>query len=108
MERHFDPYPKAVAEALKRELGSSRRAVKTAMRWTGAGERTVKNWFSARCGPNGRHLAALARHSDEVLAAFLGLAGRQQMMASPKLVDFRVRLAAMLGEIDRMILGDTR
>jgi hypothetical protein len=108
MEKPHDPYPKAVAEALGRQLGSSRRAIKTVMRWTGAGERTVKNWFSGRCGPSGRHLAALVRHSDEVLAAFLGLAGRQYMMAGPRLVDFRNRMAAMIGEIDTMLSSDRR
>jgi hypothetical protein len=105
MERHPDPYPEAIARALQRQLGGSHQAVKTVMRWTGAGERTVKNWFAGDSGPSGRHLAALAGHSDEVLAAFLGLAGRQQVRAGTKLLDIRTRIAAMVHEIDFIISG---
>ncbi|WP_245223341.1 hypothetical protein [Ruegeria sp. HKCCE4148] len=35
-----------VASALKRSLGDSRAGVKTVAVWTGANEKTVKNWFS--------------------------------------------------------------
>jgi hypothetical protein len=38
-------YQSAIAAALSIELGNSHRAVKTVMRWTGANERTVKNWL---------------------------------------------------------------
>jgi hypothetical protein len=103
MERHLDPYPTAIAHALQRQLGGSRQAVKTVMRWTGAGERTAKNWFAGDSGPSGRHLAALARHSDEVLAAFLTLAGRRQVSSDTKLLDVRKRISAMLDEIDWII-----
>ena len=47
--------------------------------WTGANEKTVKNWFAGRYGPSGEHLAVLVRHSDEVLNAFLVMAGRDSM-----------------------------
>jgi len=77
--------------------------VKTVMRWTGAGERTVKNWFAGSSGPSGQHLIALARHSDEVLAVLLALAGRPQTTLAVKLVDIRNRMASMLKEIDLMI-----
>ena len=35
------------------------QAIKTVMKWTGAKERTVKNWFAGSNGTNGHHLAAL-------------------------------------------------
>ena len=35
-----------IASALKRSLGDSRAGVKTVVAWTGANEKTVKNWFS--------------------------------------------------------------
>tara|TARA_R110002124_G_C8922216_1_gene511308 strand:+ start:287 stop:601 length:315 start_codon:yes stop_codon:yes gene_type:complete len=57
----------AIAAALNRSLGPTRAGAKTASAWTGANEKTVKNWFSGRYGPSGQHLVALARHSDEVL-----------------------------------------
>ena len=70
-------YREAVAAALVQELGLTHRAVKTAMRWTGASERTVKYWLSGERGPSGEHLIALARHSDTVLLVVLALAGRR-------------------------------
>jgi hypothetical protein len=106
MERHLDPYPAAIAHALQRHVGGSRQAVKTVMRWTGAGERTVKNWLSGHSGPSGRHLAALARHSDEVLAAFLGLAGRQQLNTGTRITRLRNKVAAILEDLDFMIGGE--
>ena len=44
-------YAEVVAAALRAELGDSHQAIKTVMRWTGANERTVKNWFAAGSGP---------------------------------------------------------
>jgi hypothetical protein len=59
------------------------------MRWTGANERTVKNWLAGTYGPNGEHLIDLFRNSDEVLEAFLSLAGREQVLAEKKLIAAR-------------------
>lgn len=74
-----------VAAALHRALGPTHAGIKTVAAWTGANERTVKNWFAGRYGPSGEHLAALVQHSDEVLIAFLALAGRQELMVAIKL-----------------------
>jgi hypothetical protein len=62
-----------------------RRRHKIVAGWTGANEKTVKNWFSGRHGPSGEHLAVLVRQSDEVLSTFLIMAGRQDLMAVVKL-----------------------
>jgi hypothetical protein len=53
----------------------TQRAVDTAMRWTGASERTVKYWLSAERRPSGEHLIALARLSGAVFRVVLALAG---------------------------------
>ena len=74
-----------IASALRRSLGTTGSGVKTVASWTGANEKTVKNWFSGRYGPSGEHLAALVRHSDEVLNAFLVMSGRQDLMVAMKL-----------------------
>ncbi|QRZ16040.1 hypothetical protein JWJ88_19600 [Paracoccus methylovorus] len=71
---------------LKRSLGDSRSGAKTVAAWTGANEKTVKNWFSDTYGPSGEHLVALARHSDEVLGTFLAMADREKLMLAIKLV----------------------
>jgi hypothetical protein len=70
-------YPAAIAAALRAELGNSHQAVKTVMRWTGANERTVKNWLAGSRGPRGEHLLALLRHSNVTLEVVLQLADRQ-------------------------------
>src|SRR5215470_9456536 len=44
---------------VERRIG--RQAVKTVMRWTGASEGTVRNWFLGSSGPNGQHLIALTQ-----------------------------------------------
>jgi hypothetical protein len=47
------------------------------IKWTGANERTVKNWFSGRYGSSGDHLMALANHCDEVMEAIIRMTGRK-------------------------------
>jgi hypothetical protein len=69
-------YRGAIALALHAELGSTHRAIKTAMRWTGASERTVKYWFAGERGPSGEHLILLARHSDAIVLVLLALSER--------------------------------
>ena len=104
---NLGPYPMAVAYALKSQLGTTHRAVKIIMRWTGAGERTVKNWLAGVSGPNGQHLVELIRHSDEVLDALLLMAGRQQIAAAKKLVDLRNKLAETIQQVDEL-MGEGR
>ncbi len=81
-----------ISEALIAELGSSHRAVKTAMSWTGASERTVKHWLAATHVPKGNHLVSLARHSDEVLSAILIAAGRSDLRIALELSILRTKM----------------
>lgn len=76
LEADATDYRTAIAAALREELGLTHRAVKTAMRWTGASERAVKYWIAGERGPSGEHLIALARHSDTVFHMVLLLACR--------------------------------
>jgi hypothetical protein len=69
-------YASLVAKAMRSELGGTHQAIKTVMRWTGAGERTVKNWLNAEKGPSGAYLIRLICESDSVLCAVLQAAGR--------------------------------
>ncbi len=62
------------------ELKGTRRAIKTVAKWTGASERTAKNWLSGRRGPNGPHLIALLAKSDALLEQILVLAGRAPVL----------------------------
>lgn len=105
---NLGPFPLAVAFALKSELGSTHQAVKIIRRWTGAGERTVKNWLSGISGPSGQHLVDLIRHSDVVLEVILIMSGRHHVVAAQKLVDVRKRLAEMVEQIDALMENDSR
>ena len=66
------------------------------MRWTGASERSAKNWLSGVRGPSGTHLVALTRNSPAVLDAFLRLGGNQQIVVAAKISEVRDRLIELL------------
>ena len=88
---------------MKSELGSTHQAIKIIMRWTGAGERTVKNWLAGISGPSGRHLVDLIRHSDDVLAVLLIMAGRERVAAAQTVIDVRNKLAEAVEQIDTLM-----
>lgn len=100
-------FAREIGAALARSTGSSKAAAKTISAWTGADERTAKNWLAGRYGPNGHHLVALARHSDEVLEMFLALAGQRALLRAHQLRATRselkkaaITLVAMLDDVD--------
>jgi len=98
-------FAEEIASALKRSLGDSRAGAKTVAAWTGANEKTVRNWFSGTYGPSGVHLIALARHSDEVLTTFLSMAGRKDLMVAVKLATAEQAIADLLDAV-RQLGGD--
>ena len=91
-----------ISETLREAFGRSGRSIKTVMAYTGAGERTVKNWFEGKNAPNGENLVMLVRHSDEVLEALLLMAGREEILTAKLLIDARDRLAEILKIIDEI------
>lgn len=91
-----------IAMALRDAFGGTHAAVKTVGAFTHARERTVKNWFEAKNAPSGANLVRLAQHSDEVLEAFLLMAGRKELLSAKILVDARDTLAGMLETISRL------
>jgi len=95
-----------IASTLKRSLGDSRAGAKIVASWTGANEKTVKNWFAGRYGPSGEHLVALARHSDDVLGMFLAMAGREELMAATKLAAAEQAIEELLVAVRRLTADD--
>ena len=90
-----------IALALKSELKERNSRAKLVASWTGANERTVKNWILGRYAPCGRHLVILAQHSDQVLNAVLSMADRQDLLLAGRVEDLRRKvfeLAAIIGE----------
>lgn len=86
----------AIAAALHQQYGDSHGAIKSVMHATGVTERTAKNWFQAKNGPNGESLVRLCRHSDEVLETVLQLAGRDKQLKIKKFGEIKTALRGML------------
>jgi hypothetical protein len=92
-----------IALALKSELKDRNSRAKLVAGWTGASERTVKNWILGQYAPCGRHLVVLAQHSDQVLNAILSMADRQDLLIARRVGDLRRKvreLAAIIDEAD--------
>ncbi|EIG60584.1 hypothetical protein Bra1253DRAFT_05349 [Bradyrhizobium sp. WSM1253] len=95
-------YARLIADILRSELGNSHQAHKTLMRWTGANERTAKNWLSGANGPSGEHLLQLMRNSDQVFEFVLRLSHRPALLSTRKLGEIRTSLqvtADLLSEV---------
>lgn len=95
-----DEYLAAIREALRHELGGHGSATKTIMRWTGASDRTARNWMSGATGPSGYHLICLARESNAVLAAMLAMSGRSELALSADVHAVEVALAKAAGALE--------
>src|ERR1700730_1316398 len=103
-------YASLIAEILRTELGNSHQAHKTLMRWTGANERTAKNWLSGSNGPSGEHLLRLMRNSDRVFECVLKLSHRNVVLSDQILAEVRNTLQAtaeLLSEVIE-VRGDAR
>jgi hypothetical protein len=95
-------FARMIAVALRTSLGGTRAAIKTAAAWTGANERTVKNWFAGRSGPCGDHLVGLVIHSDVVLDGFLELTSRRQCLGGMKVLEAVEVMREALGMLERL------
>jgi hypothetical protein len=96
-------YALSIAEALRAELGSSHQAIKTLMRWTGANERTTKNWLSGANGPSGEHLLEIIRNSDLVFECVLQLIDRKVVLSHRKLEEVHDALQVTAQLLSEMI-----
>ena len=97
--QHADSFAAEIAAALRRSPGLVGAGIKIVASWTGANEKTVKNWFSGRYGPSGEHLAVLVQRSDEVLSTFLVMAGREDLMAVVKLAAAEKAIMELLAAV---------
>jgi hypothetical protein len=96
-------YAGAIAAALRAELGDTHQAIKTVMRWTGACERTAKNWLAGTRGPAGEHLLTLVRNSNAVFEAVLRLSGRETSLTAIDLLEARTKLLYMIKNFDELL-----
>lgn len=89
-----------ISSALRTELGGSNRAAKTLMRWTGASERSAKNWLSGSCAPSGSHMIILVRESDLVARAVLRLAERADLLSAVEVQAARTAVVEALAHLE--------
>lgn len=95
-----------ISQTLVEELGLTHQAVKTAIRWTGASERSVKHWLAGTHAPQGPHLLALMRHSDRILGTLLTAAGRRDVLLAVELSTLREKLIDIVSLIDQVAEHD--
>src|ERR1700759_3703569 len=79
-------YASSIAKILTAELGNSHQEHKTLMRWTGANERTTKNWLAWSNVPSFEHLLRLMRHSDLIFEFVLKISRRPLILSTQRLV----------------------
>src|SRR3546814_438701 len=98
-------YAAMIAQALRRELGSSHRATKTVMHWTGASERTAKHWLAGHHGPGGGYLIVLMRESEAVNEAVLTAAGRRDAVIAARMLAARSKMAEVMALVRQEVSG---
>ena len=96
LENQANRFAMEIAAALQRASVESGVQIKTVAGWTGANERTVKNWFSGQYGPSGEHLVILARHSHEVLNTMLTIMERRDLLVTQEIVEIERRIARLM------------
>ena len=91
-----------IGEALRLELGASRRATKTVMRWTGVSDTTARSWLNGRSSPSGLHLLELAAHSEPVMIFFLEATGHGDLEIGLRLQEIEQDLEEALDRVRSM------
>lgn len=88
-----------VGLALMSELGATRRATKTLMRWAGVSDRTARIWLHGQSSPSGAHLIVLAAASPAVMKVLLRLTGNEELEVAVRLRDIESGLEQTLAQI---------
>ncbi|MEC3910051.1 hypothetical protein U5A82_06045 [Sphingobium sp. CR2-8] len=89
-----------ISAALRDELGTTAASAKTIMKWTNASDHTARNWINGATGPNGHHLVALSARSERVLAVFLQMCGREELLLTLDIHAAEVALAKASGAFE--------
>jgi hypothetical protein len=92
-----------IGNTLRDELGSKHMAAIIVARWTGANEKTAKNWLAGTRCPSGPHLISLARESEAVMATLLVLAKRELNVSALSLISLKAGLMYAVNAIDEAI-----
>src|SRR5882672_3769017 len=96
---HARECAQAIADALKEELARG-ASIKTIMAWTGAGERTVKEWLAGSNAPRAFQLECLLRSSEAVYQRIMLRTGRQPVVTRPRLEADRGQVSGLAEALD--------
>ena len=94
--RRAPSFARLVTTALRVSLKGQSSKIKTVALWTGANDRTVKNWLSGERAPSGDHFLGLAENCPAVLAAFLAAIHRSDCLVMADIEEARAKVAAAL------------
>jgi hypothetical protein len=92
-------FTQSIAAALKEEMARG-ASIKTIMAWTGAGERTVKEWLAGTYAPRSFQLECLFRSSEAVYARVMARTGRKAIVNRERLEAIRGQLTDLAGAIN--------
>ena len=85
----------AIGRALVEELGGTRRATKTVMRWADVSERGARAWINGESCPSCRHLILMASKSRAVMAVILRLSGHEEYLTALDLAEIEKAVVAL-------------
>lgn len=88
-----------IGAALKAELGGTRQATKTVMRWTHVSDHTARSWLNGQTSPSSLHLLELATQSENVMAVILEVTGHNELEIAHDLAAVEVVLETSLAKI---------
>ncbi|MCW6531963.1 hypothetical protein NED98_17075 [Sphingomonas sp. MMSM20] len=100
------PFVVAIAGALRAEFGNTPSKIKVVARLIGSNERTVKNWFSGRNGPNAECLVELMRHSDVLLQLVLCRSGHEELVKALQMAAAREQLRSAIRTLNDLFGSD--
>lgn len=88
-----------IGAALKADLGGTRQATKTVMRWTHVSDHTARSWLNGHTSPSSLHLLELATHSENVMTVILQATGHGGLVLTHDLVAVENVLVTALAHI---------
>lgn len=88
-----------IGTALQNELGGTRQATKTVMRWTHVSDHTARSWLNGQTSPSSLHLLELATQSDTVMTVILRATGHAGLELAHDLAAVETMLETTLARV---------
>lgn len=88
-----------IGAALKTDLGGTRQATKTVMRWAQVSDHTARSWLNGRTSPSSLHLLELATQSHTVMTVILNATGYRGLELAHDLAAVEHSLEAALSKV---------